>query len=121
MSKILGTLCISTCLLGLAAHAEAATVWNFATGVDYSAGKYGATSDTTVFSLPFAARAQTGTVNYAVHASQALRGKLLKGRVSNAIDCASPSTRLRLEDRAGRASDKPDRKTALLLSGRRAV
>lgn len=61
MSKILGTLCISTCLLGLTAHAEAATVWNFATGVDYSAGKYGATSDTTVFSLPFAARAQTGS------------------------------------------------------------
>jgi hypothetical protein len=60
MSRILEPLFVSACLLGLSAHAQAATVWNFATGADYSAGKYGAASDTTVFSVPFAARAQTG-------------------------------------------------------------
>ena len=60
MSKILGALFISTGLLALSVHAKAATTWSFATGADYSAGKYGAASDTTVFSLPLAARAQTG-------------------------------------------------------------
>jgi len=60
MSKILGTLFVSAGLLSLSAHAQTATTWNFATGADYSAGKYGAASDTTVFSLPLAARAQTG-------------------------------------------------------------
>jgi hypothetical protein len=38
--------------------ASAATSWDIATGMDYSVGKYGAASDTTVISVPLGVRVQ---------------------------------------------------------------
>lgn len=38
------------------------TAWDLATGFDYSTGKYGATSDTSILSVPFAGRIQMGSV-----------------------------------------------------------
>jgi len=40
-------------------HSLAATSWDLATGFDYSTGKYGASSDTSILSVPFGARLQT--------------------------------------------------------------
>ena len=38
------------------------TAWDLASGVDYSTGKYGATSDTSILSIPFAGRVQMDRV-----------------------------------------------------------
>jgi len=43
----------------LASTANAATRWDLASGFDYSTGRYGAASDTSILSIPFAARLQT--------------------------------------------------------------
>lgn len=55
-SAILALFCMT--ILTWPLHAVADTTWDAATGFDYSTGKYGAASDTSVLSVPLAARAQ---------------------------------------------------------------
>ena len=52
------------CLLvsALPHYALAATTWDVATGFDYSTGKYGGTSDTSILSVPIGMRAQLDKV-----------------------------------------------------------
>jgi len=49
---------LALCLSLLPLPAAAATTWDIATGVDYSVGKYGAASDTSIISVPLALRVQ---------------------------------------------------------------
>ncbi|MDE2466335.1 MAG: transporter [Alphaproteobacteria bacterium] len=51
-----------TCALSFAAQADAANtfVWQAATGLDYSVGKYGGPSDTSVLSIPLSLAMQSG-------------------------------------------------------------
>jgi hypothetical protein len=49
-------LCLTS--LALPAPARAATSWDASTGFDYSSGKYGGASNTTVLDVPFALRVQ---------------------------------------------------------------
>ena len=53
-------LCLTS--LALPVSALAATSWDASTGFDYSSGKYGGSSDTTVLDVPFALRVQMDSI-----------------------------------------------------------
>jgi hypothetical protein len=62
----LGSACC-TALLALACPvlpANGATSWDLATGFDYSTGKYGGASNTSIVSIPFGARLQTDRMRF---------------------------------------------------------
>jgi hypothetical protein len=50
----------ATALFAARADAKAYTTWAAATGFDYSVGKYGAPSDTSVLSIPLSFLLQSG-------------------------------------------------------------
>ncbi len=62
MRKLRSALLLYLTSLVLPAAAHAATSWDLSTGFDYSSGKYGGSSNTTVLDVPFALRVQMDSI-----------------------------------------------------------
>ena len=70
MNQFAQAVCIGAVIAASGAGADAAeTEVSFSTGVNYSSGDYGGTTDTEVFSAPFAVRAENGPWSFSASTS----------------------------------------------------